>query len=272
MSEFENVLQICLRDVEQRKSNVEECLRRYPRHAAQLEPILLASLYLARGGEARLSPAFKTRVRHRLVRQMYAHPRRSVRPYFLFARLAIGLAVVMLALLASGTVYAQRTLPGEAFYAWKIVSENAWRMVSPDPVGTDLAIAERRLNELIAVKQDPALHAQTLEAYLQVTNRLRAQIGTTNQERIQAALEAQADALRELEILPPQSVPNEDPQVEGTIATPPITPLPILETPPVNPTELPQIIPTVEVLPEVLPTVQEPPKILPTIEIPHPIP
>ena len=278
MSEFETVLQECLYDLEQGSSKVEDCLQRYPHYAPQLEPILLTSIYLGRGREAQLSPAFKARVRTRLIQQVYARPRKPARSYFTFMRLAASLAVVMLAILVAGTAYAQRALPGEAFYAWKIASETAWRTVAPDPVGTDLAIAERRLNELIAVKPDPVLYAQTLEAYLRVTERLRAQVDPTNEERIQAVLDAQVEELREHEILPPESIPGVDPQEEGTPAIPVPTPLPILETPQVNPTDLPQIVPTVEVVPtvqvvpEILPTLQDPPPILPTIEIPSSLP
>jgi hypothetical protein len=296
MSQFENVLQECLRDLEQGGSNLEECLRRYPKHAAQLEPILLASASLARGREARLSLAFKARVRKRLVQQMYAHPRRLARPTFGFihrtaplVRLAASLAAVLLVLLAAGTVYAQRALPGEAFYAWKIASENAWRLVSPDPLGTDLAIAERRLDELIAVRNSPALQAQTLAAYLELTARLRAQLDPENEARILDVLDAQAEQLSQLDILPEETIPNGVPPLDGPTATPITTPLPILVTPPVNSTELPHTVPTVEVVPtaevlptsevrptveivpEILPTVQKPPRPLPTIEISPPI-
>ena len=272
MSEFETVLQKCLYDLEQGASNVEECLQRYPQHAAQLEPVLLTSTYLARGRAAQLSSVFKARVRTRLIQQMHAYPRRSARPAFLFMRLAASLAVVILAILVTGTAYAQRALPGESFYAWKIVSENAWRMVSPDPLGTDLAIANRRLGELIAVRSDPLLHARALAAYLQVTERLRSQGDAVDEARIEAVLDAQAEELNQLGILPDESTPNVVPPIEILPATPVTTPLPILETPQVNATELPPVVPTIEVVPEILPTIQDPPEPLPTIEIPLSIP
>lgn len=271
MSEFESVLQECLRDLEQGISNVEECLHHHPKHAAQLEPILLTSAYLARGREARLSPAFQARVRSRLVREMYAHPRPKRRS-FMFMRLAASLAAVMLALLLAGTVYAQRAIPGETFYAWKIASETAWRLVSPDPLGIDLAIAERRLEELIAVRNDPVLQAQALAAYRQVADRLRSQMDPANEARILAVLDAQAEELSQHDILPKEVVPDIVPPFETSTATPVETALPILETPQVNPTELPEILPTVEVVPELPPTIQDPPKLIPTLEVPPPIP
>lgn len=272
MTEFENILQECLHDLEQDASNVDECLQRYPQYAGQLEPILVTSAYLARGRAARLSPAFKRRVRTRLLQQIYAHPRKTAHLSFTWTRLAASLAVLMLALLVSGTVYAQRALPGEAFYTWKLASEDAWRVLSPDPIETDLAIAERRLNELILVRDNPALQVQTLAAYRQVTDRLRAQVDAANEARILAALDSQIEKLDRLGILPDQPDPTVLPPLESSTSTPPVTPLPILKTPPVLPTDLPQILPTVEVVPKILPTVPKPPKIIPTIKIPPSIP
>jgi hypothetical protein len=284
MTEFEHVLGECLRDLDEGVSNVEECLQHYPTFASDLEPILLTSAYIAHGREARLSPAFKARVRTRLIQQMHAHPRKTTRPRFMFMRLAASLAVVVLTLLAAGTAYAQRALPGETFYAWKLASENVWRAVSPDPLGVDLAIAERRMNELMAVREDPSLQAQTLEAYLEVASRLRLQINTTNEERILPVLDSQAEELDQQGILPelpdqivvpPRTEPSATPATTlvPVLTTPPANPLPNLETPPVNPTELPQIVPTVEVLPEVAPTVEDLPEVVPTVpDLPDVVP
>jgi hypothetical protein len=280
MTEFEKVLEECLHDLDHGRSNVDDCLHRYPQHAGQLEPVLLTSTYLARAGTARPSNAFKARVRTKLIQQMRAHPRKPARPSFMFMRFAVGLAAVFLALLTTGTVYAQRALPGEAFYAWKLASENAWRAISPDPVKTDLAIAERRANELIAVRNDPALYAQALESYLEVTARLNSEMDAENEARILAVLNSQIEELNQSGIL--LSQPDEVllPSDEPTLV--PATPLPILETPQVNPTNLPQIVPTIQAPPEavptvgvpkeIIPTLQEPPKLIPSIEISPSIP
>jgi len=103
MTEFEKVLQECLLALESGNLSMEECLRRYPRHAMQLEPVLWTSLYLEYGREARPSPAFKARVRARLVEGMRAHPRKSSRFNFIFLRTAASLAVLALVMLAAGT-------------------------------------------------------------------------------------------------------------------------------------------------------------------------
>lgn len=282
MTEFEAVLQECLQDVEEKGIPINECLQRYPRFSEDLEPILLTSLVLARGQEAQVSSAFKTRVRSRLMHEMYARPRRAARPRFSFLRLAASLAVVLLALLTAGTAYAQRALPGETFYPWKLASENAWRFVTPDPVGFDLRIAQRRLNELIAVQDDPALYAQTLNAYLEVKERLQAETEGSNDPRIEDALEAQIEELNGVDVVPELTEPVVIPPLVSPTPTPGDSlPLPA-ETPRVVPTvveSLPEIVPTVvESLPEVIPTVvenlpdvvatvQNLPEIIPTIDL-----
>lgn len=46
---------------------------------------------------------------------------------------------------------AQSALPGQPLYTWKLVSEQAWQSVSPDPVTTNLALAQRRIEEAVSV-------------------------------------------------------------------------------------------------------------------------
>jgi hypothetical protein len=264
MTEFEKVLQECLHDLDQGVSNVDDCLDRHPQHARQLEPILLTSTYLERAGTARPSNAFKARIRTKLIQQMRARPRKPARSSFVFIRFAVGLAAVLLALLTAGTVYAQSALPGEAFYTWKLASENAWRAISPDHVKTDLLIAQRRVDELISVSDEPVLYAQALEAYLEVVARLKSEVDAENEAHVLAVLDSQIEELNQSDILLPQPdefLPLPD---EPTLA--PATPLPILKTPQVNPTDLPQIVPTIQDAPEIVPTVEVPEEIIPTIQ------
>jgi hypothetical protein len=286
MTEFESALQECLYDLEQGNANVHECLRRYPQYAQQLEPVLLTSAYLQRGQEARPSAAFKTRVRTKLLQQMYARPRQRPQSKFIFMRLAVSFAIILLALLVAGTAYAQSALPDNVFYSWKLASENVWRTVSPDPIGTDLAIAARRLNELIAIRHDPTLYSQALKAYLEAVDRLKSEMDVESEARILVTLDSQAEELNQSgivlppvdqNILPPSNEPTPTP-----ISTPTTAPLPSLGTPQADQTDLPEIdptikvpseiVPTVQIPPKIIPTVQDPPKIIPTIEIPPPIP
>ena len=297
MTELEKILEQCLIDLEGGISNVDECLNRYPGHALQLEPVLLTHTALEGVGAAQPSAAFKARVRAKLTQQMQAYPRRrSSRFNFAFMRLATNLAIVLLALLAAGTAYAQRALPGDSFYTWKLASENAWRVVSSDPVATDLAIAERRMNELIAVRSDPVLHAETLDAYLEVTARLKSEVTVENEALILQRLTAQEETLQESGIAVPGVIEGDAlPQIDEivpTLVAPIATILPEIEIlqpsptprapvertpvpseiPQTNPTTLPDIVPTIHALPSLIPTIQVPPIILPTIQLPDIIP
>ena len=297
MTEFEKILEQCLVDLEGGISNVDECLSRYPGHALQLEPVLLTHTALEGVGAAQPSAPFKARVRARLTQQMQTHPRRrSSRFNFAFMRLTTNLAAVLLALLAAGTAYAQSALPGDSFYEWKLASENVWRVVSSDPIATDLKIAERRMNEMIAVRSDPVLHAETLEAYLEVTARLRSETNAENEALILQTLDSQAEELNESGIVVPGVIEEDLPlpldEILPTLVAPVATLLPEIELPqpsptlqasaertPVasevpqtNPTTLPDIVPTVQALPSSIPTVQLPPVVLPTIQLPDIVP
>jgi hypothetical protein len=127
---------------------------------------------------------------------MKSNPRRK-RKFFPFWRIAIALAVFMLAFLSTGTVYAQDALPGDAFYNWKLTSEQAWRTVSIDRVGVDLTLADRRLNEYVAVSNNPVLIGKALNGYHQVLNTLRSEMNGDTAGRIRPVLEAHQKSLKE---------------------------------------------------------------------------
>jgi len=288
MTEFEKILDQCLRDLELGASNVDECLSRHPKHALQLEPVLFTAEYLVHGREARPSTAFKSRVRSKVIQGMHTHPRKSAQFNFIFMRFAASVVAIALALVVAGTVYAQSAFPGEAFYYWKLASENAWRAVSPDPVGTDLAIADRRVDELIAINNHPVLRSQALNAYLKVVARLQSELDTENGARILQALDSQTEELNSSGILLPQlDQPDQDvlPPFDEPTPIPIATPTFLPEIPPVNPTpsnpiplnptaipsllpEIPQVSPTD--LPNIVPTIQVPLEVIPTIQLPLP--
>jgi hypothetical protein len=239
MTEFEKILQECLFALEQGDSNLEECLSRYPNHALALEPILLTSLDLAGGREAQPSLAFKARVRARLTQEMQAHPRRSMRFGFTFMRIATNLAVILLALLIAGTAYAQSALPDTPFYTWKLASENLWRTLSPDPIGTDLAIADRRANELIAIENNPEQRTKLLEAYLEVLAKLKMEMNADNEARIRLALNSQLKELNNSGVF----LPEPEPDMLPNLTEPPLLPTEM----PLSTPEIPQVYPTLPI-------------------------
>ena len=258
--EFEQVLEQCLGELEGGASTVDECLRRHPEHAAQLTPVLLIAATLEQGRALEPSPAFKARARASLTLHMQAHPRRSAGSGFSFWRLATSLAILMLALLATGTAYAQRALPGDRFYEWKLFSERAWRAVSPDPVRTDLLIANRRIDEMNATASDPIRSALALAGYQEVLTRLQSELDAeTLQQLLPDVQEEQAPIVTPEQIIPTLPVsPTETlplPTLPGLPLEATVTPRPdVIQTtlpdlPETIATQVPEIIPTIEVPP-----------------------
>jgi len=295
MTEFEKVLQESLLALEHGDSNVEECLSLHPKHALQLEPILVTSLDLERGRQMRPSAAFKARVRAKLTQEMRAHPRKTVRFNFMFTRIATSFAAIVLALLVAGTVYAQSALPGNAFYTWKLTSENIWRVLSPDPIGTDLAMATRRANELLAIGNNPLQRTQVLKTYMEVVTRLKSEMDPDNEARIESVLNSQIEQLNksgipvpslDQDVRPPLDqptiIPTNIPQLTPGLPIPTASPVLMQETAQVNPTlpiptatsvviqEATQVSPTDS--PKIVPTVQVSTIQVPTLPIPSLIP
>jgi hypothetical protein len=65
MSEFEARLSECLEALREGRWDIDECLRRYPAHAAALRPHLLAAASVARAFDVRPSDAFARQARER---------------------------------------------------------------------------------------------------------------------------------------------------------------------------------------------------------------
>ena len=204
MTNVDDVLEQCLTDILTGASTPEGCLARYPEHAAQLEPLLRTAARVELGSRVRPSPAFKARTRAKLTMHMQAYPRKSVGFRFPVARLATGLATILLTLFVTGTVYAQGVLPGDPFYGWKLTSERVWRFVSPNSVSTDFAIANRRIDEINATANDPKRRAEALDGYREVKERLASELDDETLNQIMPSV----DAVEESETLTPTPIPT----------------------------------------------------------------
>jgi hypothetical protein len=256
MTEFEQVLEECLRDLEQGASTLDECLARHPGHAAQLGPILLAAARLEQGREVRPSAAFKARTRLRLTQHMQAHPRKRARFNSTSMRFAASLAAILLALLVTGTAYAQDALPGDVFYSWKLASESTWRAFSTDHVRTDLAIANRRINEMNAVSDDPLLSAEALKGYHEVVARLESELGPETLKSILPAIEP-GEQLEEststpIPLFTPTPSPSPSDEVDDIVTPQPgSTNVPPPALPKILPTRVRKLIPTIQIPPPI---------------------
>jgi hypothetical protein len=202
-NDLETILDTCLTQIEEGNSSIDECLARYPEHAEQLDPMLRAATRLARGREVVPDPAYKARARMQLNIYMQQHPqRRRISP--VFWRVSIGFVTVLLLFLASGTAFAQRALPGDPLYRWKLTSEYVWRMTSSDQLGVDLTLSNRRVNELVSVSDDDIRRARAIENYEDLLIKFHAEKDEAKRQRILPILRAQHEALLQAGISVPE--------------------------------------------------------------------
>ena len=237
MKDFDQILYGCLVQISSGAATLNDCLARYPEHAAQLRPILLTAANLKEGRTVMPSNAFKARARTRLTVFMQAHPHRKSFT-FPFLRLAFSMTALLLAFIVTGTALAQSALPGDALYSWKLTSEQVWRAVSPDPLAIDLVLSERRADEMLAISSEADAYASALEGYRETLTRLALQTDIDSQARILPVLTSQQEAFANIGI----SIPELDIYLDAMKKLAPIpTPLTL---PTKNPLDISTLAPT----------------------------
>jgi RNA polymerase sigma factor (sigma-70 family) len=186
-------------------SILDECWARYPEYLDQLEPLLETALLLNLGRDVKPLPAFTAYTHDALIQYIRSHPRQSkniVMP--VFRRTAPAFAMLVLAFLITGTVQAQAALPGDPFYVWKRTSEQVWRAISPDPAVTDIALAERRLVEWVAVANDPVHNTSAKKDYLEAVARLGYKGDVRSLARVVPVIQSQMQTLDEAGLPTPE--------------------------------------------------------------------
>jgi hypothetical protein len=202
-NDLETILDTCLYQIEEGEASIEECLARYPEHAAQLQPLLRAATKLSRAREVVPDPSYRMRARSQLNTYMLQNPQRKrVSP--IFWQVAVGFATIMLLFVASGTAFAQQALPGDTLYNWKLTSEHVWRLTSNDDLGVDIALSQRRMNELLVVSGDQTRRASAIQNYEKLLLKFRNAESEHDRARILPVLQAQHEALIEAGVLVPE--------------------------------------------------------------------
>jgi RNA polymerase sigma-70 factor (ECF subfamily) len=181
-----------LKRIERRASSLKECLDRHPKQAARLRPLLEAVLLLQLGRDVQPLPAFMEYTHDALLQYLQAHiqatPMRFVPA---LRRAGMALIILAVALMSSGTAYAQSVMPDNPFYGWKRASENIWLALSPNSVTTQIMFAERRFQEWVAVADDPELSVAAIQEYEDAIAALKAVADEENLDVILSALKAQ---------------------------------------------------------------------------------
>jgi hypothetical protein len=204
MNEFELILEECVDLIASGETSPEECLMLYPEYAAELEPILYTAVLLQEGKEVTPSPFLRARIRGELNRAMKNDPRKKSRSPVFFWRLAVNVAVLVFALAMTNTIFAQGALPGDSLYNWKLASERLWRAVAVDPLETDLRLADRRINEYVAVSSDEQRRTEVLLGYNRLLVRFKDEKNESNRARIQNVLKSQRDSLHRVGLSIPE--------------------------------------------------------------------
>lgn len=203
-NEYDAILETCIEQIATGASSLEECLVRYPYYADELEPILVAATRLRRVRNVKPPPFLRGRIRAKINRatESTPPPKRGLPPFFW--RMALNIGVFLLTLVMTNTVLAQSALPGESLYSWKITTEHIWRGVSTDPLAIDLRLADRRLDEYVAVSRDENRRARVLVGYNELLARFQAEEEEADRQRILSVLKSQQDSLRKVGLSIPE--------------------------------------------------------------------
>jgi hypothetical protein len=165
LEKIETILTECIKDIKSGRATLAECLNRYPSRRGELEPLLKVALNIQELPVVELDSSYKQAAKARLLQQISTAKVEKPRSFtnifsfkqplrFAWARVAVFVAValVVLAMLGSGTVYAsQNSLPGELLYPVKTSFEDV-RILFAGSSGAkaklNLQFAQIRLEEM----------------------------------------------------------------------------------------------------------------------------
>ncbi len=80
--EFDNVLDECLERLLVKGETVEQCLRSFPEHADELEPLLETALATKQASAIQPRPEFRDRARYQFYAALQERERKRSRPFF----------------------------------------------------------------------------------------------------------------------------------------------------------------------------------------------
>ncbi len=174
---FENVLDECLERLLAKGETIEDCLKNFPEHADELEPLLEMALATKQASAIQPRSEFRDKARYQFYSALQEMEGKRSYPVFgWWPRWATVVAVVLALLLAgSGTVAAASgSMPDEPLYPVKLATEQAQLVLTPSALGKAelyAKLADRRVLEIVrmADKSKPEQierTAQRLDTYL----------------------------------------------------------------------------------------------------------
>ncbi len=201
MTDLDSILDECLRQIEQGQASIEDCLARHPDHADALRLLIGEALELRDDEALDPDPRARSRMRARLGQHMRRHPRRrGSRLKGLLGgpalRWAAAIFIAFVLAVGSATWVAQAATPGTPLYPIKRASEAAWGRIVGQDKEYQIWLAERRLEEWIAVQSGDGETEPAREAYRRALSELEAK---TDQELPAEISEELQDQRRRLE-------------------------------------------------------------------------
>jgi len=203
--EFSNILDECLERLLVRGETVEQCLEKYPEHAAELEPLLKTAAAASKALAIQPAPEFKARARYEL-RSVLEKAKLEKRVPFLIwqPRWAMAMVIFLAVVVAGGgtVVAADDSMPGSPLYPVKLATEQVRVTLTPSDIGKAelyAALADRRVAEIAYLVnkgrlQRVELAAQRLKKHLAKMNSLHL---VAMAEKKAAGEPARAPVLRE---------------------------------------------------------------------------
>jgi hypothetical protein len=156
--EFDEILNECIEQVFKGEP-IEACLATYPEHAAELKPLLQTALDTRQAAAIMPRPEFRQRAAYEFqaaVRNLGQKRRKGFRWQ---VRLVTALSVIVIILMAgTGTVAAaSNSLPDQALYPVKLVTEDVQVALTPSALGKAELYAEfadRRVEEIVVMADE----------------------------------------------------------------------------------------------------------------------
>jgi LysM repeat protein len=127
--------------------SMDECLRSYPQFATVLRPMLEAGSLVRRIGfsSSEVSQA-RDRVRFRVAQRVRTRPRPQ--PVLRIMPLVASLIVICFFLAGAMTMLAENSVPGDTFYAFKLLTENVRLGLVNDSDSLEQQFRQRRIDEI----------------------------------------------------------------------------------------------------------------------------
>jgi hypothetical protein len=182
-SKIENIFNECLENLISGKETIEQCLKRYPDQAGELEPLLRTAVSLNKAVDIEPAPETKARIRYNLQRKIAETgvPRKpswfSLQPRWALSAVAI---MFMFVVGGSTFLFADSSMPGSLLYPVKLFTENlSIKLAGSDTAKAELSLtfADRRIDEMDYMLQNSTYNEARVD---EVSNSYIAYVDSVN--------------------------------------------------------------------------------------------